>query len=114
VAAATYNLAIEQGATFSAQITWNDSDGDPVDLTGYTAELDIRSGPASDTELLELTNGSGLTLGGAAGTVDIVITAAQTSALPAGRLAYDLLLTTGSTKTRLVEGKAIVSPAVTR
>ena len=37
--AAIANLRIDQGASFSSDVTVTNSDGDVVDLTGYTTEL---------------------------------------------------------------------------
>ena len=36
--AAVANLRIDQGASFSSDVTVTNSDGDVVDLTGYTTE----------------------------------------------------------------------------
>jgi len=42
MAAEIKNIRIEQGATFSDSVTWLDDDGDPVDLTDYSAVAYIR------------------------------------------------------------------------
>jgi hypothetical protein len=57
-----------------------------VDLTGYHARLQLRA-TAAGPALVSLTDGSGITLGGAAGTVALVI---ADSAM--GDLTADLLL----------------------
>ena len=36
MSAGKYDFTIEQGATFSLQVTWKDSTGTPINLTGYT------------------------------------------------------------------------------
>ncbi|MGC5173272.1 hypothetical protein ACLQ2Q_21740 [Microbacterium sp. DT81.1] len=38
-----YNFTIEQGVTFNRVIIWQDEAGDPVDMTGMTARMQIRS-----------------------------------------------------------------------
>lgn len=62
---------------------------------------------AAKTQLLKtLSSGSGLTLGGSAGTIAILISATDTAkigALCGGT--YRLELTSGSTVTRLIEGR---------
>jgi len=111
-----YNLEIQQGATYSITATWAGSDGNLVNLTGYTARLQIRESYAATTTLISLTNASGITLGGAAGTIAITITAAQTTALSApGFGVYDLeLVSAGGVVTRLLEGDVTISAEVTR
>ena len=42
MAAAQYDILIEQGATFSRTFVWKDSSEVAVDLTGYTARMQIR------------------------------------------------------------------------
>ena len=43
MSAGTYNITIEQGATFRRRILWQNSDGEPRDLTGLrTARAMIR------------------------------------------------------------------------
>lgn len=93
-------------------------EGDPVDLTGRTAKMQVRSSYRSDVVLLELsTENGGITLGGTAGTVDRLITAAQTSALPARGCVYDLELYSpgGGDTDRFLEGSIGTElPEVTR
>jgi hypothetical protein len=115
MAAGTLDFTIEQGATFNLLLTWKINDA-LVNLTGYTARLQARV-DVEDTELiLSLTTAnSGITLGGAAGTISLDQTATQTTLLPAGTYVYDLeLIAANSTVTRLVQGELLISPEVTR
>ena len=107
------NLTVDQGSTFVADLTW-DIDGDPVDLTTYTARMQVRERVAADTVVLDLADGSGITLGGVEGTVAIEFTAAQTAALSPRRYVYDLELIAGAYVKRLVQGSITVKPEVTR
>lgn len=112
--AALYKHNIEQGATYPFNFTWKvKSTGAAIDLTGYTAKMQIRK--AKDTDvILDLTHSSGITLGGAAGTVAVLLTAAQTAAL-SGQYVYDLFVVSGGgVATKLFEGTITVDPAVTR
>ena len=45
--AAIANLTIDQGATFSSDVTVKDANGNPFDLTGYTASAKMAKGYAS-------------------------------------------------------------------
>ena len=107
----TENLLVFQGATFDQTFTLTVS-GSPVNLTNYTAAMKVRATPADDA-VLSLTNGSGITLGGAAGTVALLITATQTTNIPAGRYLYDLELTSSGVVTRFIQGYFLVSGQIT-
>ena len=115
MAATTYDILIEQGATFSQVITYKEA-GVAINLTGYTARLQVRSTLESATSVVELTTAnSRIALGGAAGTITLTISATDTAALTAGRGVYDLELVSGSgIVTRLLQGVATISRNVTR
>jgi hypothetical protein len=110
----TYNIICPQGATFSKTISVA-VDGQPLDLTGYSAALQVRETYDSASTVVSLTNGSGITLGGVLGTINIVVASTATAAIPAGYYLYDLEITTGAgVKDRLIEGKFTVTPEITK
>jgi hypothetical protein len=76
--------------------------------------MQVRASYSSATAIISLTNGSGITLGGAAGTIQLSISAVTTAALTAGTYVYDLELTYAGTVTRLLEGQFVVTPEVTQ
>lgn len=113
--AATYNIVADQGATFSRVITWKTTANTPVDLTGYTAKMQVRVAYSSPTAVLTLSTANGsIVLGGALGT--ITITGASTSmTMDGNNYVYDLELTSpGSAVTRLVMGNFTVRAEVTQ
>jgi hypothetical protein len=117
----TYNLtgdaAIEQGATYTKQIVWKDGGGVPMDLTGYSARMQIRKTIGSTKVLVDLATspGSGIALGGALGTIVLTISAALTTAITEAVGVYDLeLVSGGGVVTRLLEGDVEIKPEVTR
>lgn len=114
--AGTYNIICDQGATFTRTITWKDSNGSPVNLTGYTARMSLRSTIDSSVEVLSLTTAnSRITLGGVAGTITLNVDATTTAALAAGQYVYDLeAVSGGGTVTRIVMGSFVVRGEVTR
>lgn len=124
MSAGTYNIVAEQGATYSKLFTLTNSAGDLIDLTGYTARLHVREAYSGEVKLLELTTeNGGITLGGAAGTLALLATATQMAAIvvpdlpgtpPKRSAVYDLELITGSTITRLLQGKFDITREVTR
>jgi hypothetical protein len=112
--AGEYNFTIEQGATFNLLMTWK-IDNVAVNLTGYTARLQARIDVDETDTILSLTTGAGITLGGAAGTINLDQTATQTALLPKGEYVYDLeLQSSGGIVTRLLQGELNISAEVTR
>jgi hypothetical protein len=69
---------------------------------------------ATTTTVVASTANGRMTLGGIAGSVTVLIDATTTGAIGAGRYVYDLVLTSGTTVTRYLEGKFIVTGAVTQ
>ena len=114
---AKHNFFVYRGATFSEQIEWKDENAIAIDLTGFTARLHMRDTLEATTPFLTLTTeNGGITLGGAAGTVDLLASATATSAISATSGVYDLELVAGDgvTVIRLLEGLVTISPEVTR
>lgn len=113
--AGIYDIVIEKGATWNPVFTWKDSAGTAVNLTGYSARLQIREKVTSSSALVSLTSASGITLGGTAGTISPLISASDTAALSFTTGVYDLeLVSGGGIVYRLLQGKVTVSPEVTR
>ena len=116
--AGSYNIVCDQGATFGLSMTYKDANGTVINLTGYTARMQVRSKASAPTTILSLSSisAAGITLGGAAGTIVINISASGTAALEPGDYVYDLeLVNTSSTAvTRLVQGRFRVSAEVTK
>ena len=111
-----FDITINQGATFELTVTWKDSTGAAINLTGYSARMQVRETYSSASTVVSLTDASGITLGGAAGTIAILISATTTAALTAPFSGvYDLeLVSAGGVVTRLLQGAATVTPEVTR
>ena len=131
MAAGKYNFVIEQGATTDFEVQYTDSSNNPVDLTGYTGRMQIRSTYAQDSGTLFLTlssslasDGTGLNFSGSngstpptSGSIGIFISATSSSALTFNEALYDLEIYSGSTAypytTRLLGGKVKLSKEVT-
>jgi hypothetical protein len=112
--AARANLRIEQGATFSSDVTVKDTNGSAFDLTGYTAAAKMALGYASTRT--RTTISTAIASDATTGVITISLTADQTSALDApARYVYDVEITktSDSTVTRVIEGIITVSPNVT-
>ncbi len=106
------NLTIDQGATYSVNITVNDDTGTARNLAGYTARSKMRrSYYTSANTALTVTITSPST-----GEISLTLTAAQTANVRAGRYVYDLELVNANAATveRVVEGIITVYPEVTK
>ena len=88
----------------------------PVNVTGYTAELQVRSLPSDPTAVLSLsTTNGGISITGASGEFAVHATAAQTTVIDEGTYYYDIEITSGGgIVTRLAQGQVVVTPEVTR
>jgi hypothetical protein len=89
----------------------------PVNLTGYTAALQLRSLPNDPTAALTLTTANGgITITALTGTIAVSATATQTRAIDEGYYYYDLEITQTSTGivTRVAQGQILVSAEITR
>lgn len=108
------DLDCYQGANFDYQLTWTVA-GSAVNVTGYSARMQVRQYAESTATVLSFVNGTGITLGGTAGTIALSAVATATSAVEAGQYVYDLELVSGAGYvTRLVEGNFVVYAEVTR
>jgi hypothetical protein len=116
MAAASHDFTIEQGVTTSKSFVWKDSEGTVIDLTGYSARMQIRASIDSTSTLLSATNANGqLVITAAQGKVTLTLTATETAALDFSTGVYDLELVSGAgVVTRLVEGSVTLSKEVTK
>lgn len=107
------DLEIHQGETKTLTITWQ-KNGAAVDISAYSAKLQIRSVPNGAVLDTRATGGSGITCS-SAGVVAVTWTAAQTAAFNFTRGVYDLMVTSaGGVVTYLLKGDVKVSPRVTQ
>ena len=112
--AARANLRIDQGATFTTDVTVSDNDGTAFDLTGYTASAKLSQGYASTRTRTSIT--TTINSDPTTGIITLTLTADQTNTLDApARYVYDVEITqtSDSTITRVIEGIITISPSVT-
>ncbi len=129
MAAGLYDILIEQGADWNLTLTWRDTLGNPMNLAGYTARMQVRETWASKAKVFDLTTENGLiTLGENNGVVAMRIPAALSAAVTvspakvswaegkqAQQMVFDVeLIHTDGTVTRLLQGSALFVPEVTR
>lgn len=104
------NIYIDQGTTFSLSLIVADQNGDPKDLTDYTAAAQMRKSYYTNTAIdftADITMPED-------GEVTISLTATETSAIKAGRYVYDIEIEGESETLRVLEGIVVVNPEVTK
>lgn len=111
--ATEYPLTIEQGSTFQMQFRWK-VDGTIMNLTGSTAQMQLRRSYSTPVVFELSTLNSRILLGGALGTVSLELSPEETTDIPAGNFLYDLEITTGGAVRKLIRGSVVVIPEVTK
>jgi len=105
------NLVIDQGVTWSSNISMTDANGDILDLTSYVANSQIRKHAGSTNISENFTTAINVS----SGVITLSLSANQTSNLSAGRYVYDLETTDSlGSVARVQEGIVTVTPGVTR
>lgn len=109
------NFEVDQNTTFTFIVEYKDSDGDPIDLTGASAKLQVRDTKGGPKLAFTLTSPSGgITIDAPSGKITVTMTPAQTNKLFYPKSSYDLMVTElNSVKTKLVEGFIMLSRSVT-
>jgi hypothetical protein len=105
------NLFVDAGSDYSNIITVSSTNGQPLNLSGYTVASQMRKSYSSSTvyaftaSVYDASNGK----------VRLQLSASNSSAIPAGRWLYDVEITsTAGAKTRVVEGIVTITPQITQ
>lgn len=108
------NIIIDQGTTFVSKVDITDVNNDPLDITGCTANAELRKSYTSLNPVGVFATNT--TVNSSMGVLMISLTADQTANIVAGRYVYDIKLYNPTTNVviRVVEGIALVTPQVTR
>ena len=105
------NITIDQDCDYTETLTVKDSTGTVVDLSNETITATMRKTHLASSS----TSFTTAKVSATDGTCTITLTDTVTSALDEGRYVWDLITTDGSgLKTRRIEGRATVTPSVTR
>ena len=124
MAAGNFDLEIEQGATYYRILVIKDKNHNPQDISGCVFRGQIRR-DADDTKVLAEFSFNILNQTEHKGMVEMLLTEAQTRALPAARqnrarkrvrqLCYDIeFVDISGAVNRVIEGVVFLSPEVTR
>ena len=105
------NIFIDQGSDYSNIITVTASNGQALNLTGYTVASQMRKSYQSSTAYAFTAS----IYDASTGKIRLQLTPTQSEAIPAGRWLYDVEITSSSgTKSRVVEGIVTVNPQITQ
>lgn len=108
MASPSVNITIEKGTYFENTFTINNSDGTPLNLTGYSAVAKIKKYPSSPTS-----HSFSVSITAATGKIQVSMADTTTAILTEGRNYYDVIITSGGgTKSRVIEGMALVTPSI--
>ena len=110
--AAIANLTVDQGTTFTSDVTVKDANGNAFNLTGYTANAKMAKGFASTRTRTTIT--TTVAADATTGVVTLSLSSTVTAGLDAERYVYDLEITQTSSGnvTRVIEGIITVRPQV--
>ena len=109
--AAYSEIYVEQNADFSTTINLKDSQGDVINLSGYSASSQMRKSYYSSSATSFNVSVSNT----ATGEITVSMTSANTANISAGRYMYDVIITSPQNQvTRVVEGIVNVLAGVTR
>ena len=111
MAAGVYNISIEQGSTWSLRLSIDSEPGVDKNMTGYTVASKIGK---SYYDPAPITMATAYVIQNQ-GIFTISLTAAQTNALDAAHeYVYDVEITSSAgVVTRLIQGRANISPSIT-
>ena len=108
------NDTITQGDSFVLSITYTDSNNNPIDLTGYTANMEVRDKPGGKILCASATIGNGITIPNPAlGVIEVNIPPSMTNNFVIPRSAYQIQVTSNNgTATTIASGWFIVTAGV--
>ncbi len=112
--AAFYEIEIDQGTDVTIPFELYDAEDKPLDLSGFTARMQIRHSATSPEFIDELSTKNGrLHIYG--GTITAKWDNAKTASLKAGRYVYDIEIVSASGEvSRVLEGDFVLRREVTR
>lgn len=103
------NIVVEKGTDFEVTFNlFNDTDSAAAVLAGLTTTYARIRKYAESTNYQEFAK----TITAGTGTIKLSLTAAQTSNLSSGRNYFDVVLTLGGKKTKVIKGTMLVSESM--
>ena len=108
------NWEVDVNTTYSFSVVYKDPNGNPIDITGSTAKMQVRNAQGDKLAFTLTSPSGGITIDGPNGLITVKMTPTQTSKLFYPKSVYDLMLTDSqANKTKLVGGYLTASRSVT-
>jgi hypothetical protein len=111
MAAGYQDIYLEQGVTYTNQITLDDSTGEPYNLTGFTVKSQAKKSYYSTNPTITF---DAIIYDANNGVIQLSANSAVTANVAPGKLVYDIIIMGSNNVTRVLEGQIFVSPAVTK
>lgn len=110
-----HDIEVDQGATFTLTLTYKDSAGAALDLSGYGARMQIRDGVGGKVYGSADTAGGRITTD-ASGQIAVSIPHTETAKMDIKRAVYDLFIwpAAGAPVDKLLYGDVDIIPSVSR
>lgn len=109
------NFKVVQGDTFYISVTYQNPDGTNINLTEYSARMDVRDRPSGKILCASATSSSGIVIDPDEGNLSITFTPQQTRKFTTPSAAYQLkLISPAGVNTTILSGYFSVTPAVIR
>lgn len=109
------NFEVDQNTTFTFTVDYEDNGGNPINLTGASAKMQVRDSKGGQKLAFTLTSPSGgITIDGPNGKLTVKMTPTQTNKLFYPKSEYDIMIIDSNTnRTKLLEGFITLSRSVT-
>lgn len=117
MSAGRYDIEIEQGADFELAITYSDTSGNVLDLSGYSlARMQMRESSSAASSLIELTTANGrISLGNSSPNINLTLSNGDTAALDFDTAFYDLeLVSSGGSVAKVLRGSVKLIKEMTK
>ena len=105
---------ITQGDSFQLQLEYKDENGDSINLSGYTIQMEVKDQPGGVITSATCSLGDGITVSNpSTGIISINISPTKTKNFNYPRASYQLQITSpGNIKTTLLQGWFLVNAGV--
>ena len=111
---AKHNWTIKQGSTWRKTFYYEEEDGTPINLAGFSAKMQIRESYNSPVLITLTTDNSKIIITPVEGKIVLYLTRSETAALNFDKAVYDLDIYQGDEIKTLLEGCVVLNKQVTR
>lgn len=110
------NFSVVQGDTFNIEVTYENPNGSSMDLTDFSAKMDVRNEPGGKILCASINSSNQIDIDGPNGKLTIYFTPAQTRKFTTPNAVYQLQIINNDTgeKTTLLNGHFSVKAAIVR